>query len=371
VIAILLFAALSLPAQDSRKLSETMEPVAPAQVLAWHLEGLTGEEIRDELNRHGLTERPDEALLSALSAAGADAETIRFVQQTKAPRKIWKLELRLPSPTDYLYEIAGAILFNDRQRALERILAEAEKQPQSADVHLIYAQIARGEQDWITAYGQATQAVVLNPGSPYAHGLRSTICYHSFLRECALREAQEFVRLRPEDASAYIVLGHAQEMLRNYGAALQAFAEAKELHPAYGAIYAGEGACYWRLAAFEKAVKAYEEAIRRDERNVEYYGELAQVYLTEGDAGRAIEVLKKAKELAPDRLEILMALGNAYLVAKRYDSAVEEYRELLDQAPDAEAARAQLIQALLAQGHKSEAERVAIEPQAQDLLMPR
>jgi hypothetical protein len=36
--------------------------------LAWQLDGLTQEEIRFEVRRHGLTEYPVVALLSALSA---------------------------------------------------------------------------------------------------------------------------------------------------------------------------------------------------------------------------------------------------------------------------------------------------------------
>lgn len=71
---------------------------------------LTQEEIREEVSAHGLTTYPDIALLSALSAAGADAETIRAMQHAPGPRSRWGLALKVPKPTDYLYEIGGAVM---------------------------------------------------------------------------------------------------------------------------------------------------------------------------------------------------------------------------------------------------------------------
>jgi tetratricopeptide (TPR) repeat protein len=361
VIHLLLFAALALPPQQAGKTPEADAPVAPEQVLAWQLEGLTQEEIRDEVGDRGLTERPEEALLSAVSAAGADAETIRALRETKAPRNLWKLGLRLPKPTDYLYEIAGALLWRDEAAALQAIQSEAEKQPRNPDVHLVYAHLARREEDWITAYGEATKAVALAPEWPYAHALRSTICYHSQLVECAVREAMQFVKMRPEDAAAYIVLGHARGMQGMYEEALEAYTWAEKFHPGYNAIYAGRGAVYEREGELENAAKSYEQAIRLDGKNFEYYRELAQVYWREGDAKRAIEMLQHAKELAPERLEILLALGDAYLRIEKYDLAIGEYREVLEMAPDAEPVKVRLAKALRAEGRMAEASQVLPE----------
>jgi len=63
VIGLVLFAALSIPPQQSSPPPEVTGPVAPEQVLAWQLEGLTQEEIRDEVRKRGLTEYPEIALL--------------------------------------------------------------------------------------------------------------------------------------------------------------------------------------------------------------------------------------------------------------------------------------------------------------------
>lgn len=367
MITVVLFAALAIPAQQGSATPETNAPVAPEQVLAWQLEGLTQEEIREEVTRHGLTQCADDRLLNALSSTRTDAETIRVVKQANAPCTIWKLGLRLPGPTDYLYEMAGAISRGDREQALQTMQDEVGNQPRNPDVRLIYAYLLRSSEDWIMAYGEATEAVALSPQSPYAHALRSTICYHSRLPECALREAMVFVKLRAEDARAYIVLGNAREIQGQDGEALHAYIEARRLRPGCAEIYAGLGRVYARGGQFEKAAGAFDEAIRLDGNEAEYYGELAQVYQAEGYMRQAIKNWKKAKELAPERVELLLALANAYVAAEHYTEAIREYRELLEKAPELDSVRPQLAKALQAEGRAEEADKVYRNPEELNL----
>lgn len=358
VITLVLLAALAIPPQQGKVTRKEDGPVPPEQALAWQLEGLTQEEIREEVGRRGLTECAEDPLLSALSAARADVETVQAVKHAKAPCTLWKLGLKLPRPTDYLYEVAGALLWNDWEHALQTMQAEASKQPENAEVRLIYAHFLRMAEDWIAAYGEATAAVRLAPQSPYTHAQRSTICFHSHLMECAVREAMVFVKMRPEDASAYIVLGHAREIQGLDDEALQAYAQAKRLHAGYADIHAGIGRVYARQGEFEKAVASFGEAIRLDGREAEYFVELAQVYQAEGYMRPAIENWKQAKQLEPARPRILLGLGNAYLAAERYPEAIKEYQELLASTPDDEGAREQLAKALRADGRGEEAAQV-------------
>lgn len=147
MITLVLFAALAIPPQQVTAIPETNAPIAPEQALAWQLEGLTQEEIREEVTRHGLTQCADDRLLNALSSARADAETIRVVKQAKAPCTVWKLGLRLPGPTDYLYEVASAIFRGDREQALQTMQDEvsksAAKSGRATDLRVSFAHVAR------------------------------------------------------------------------------------------------------------------------------------------------------------------------------------------------------------------------------------
>ena len=362
VLTFLLFAALTIPPQQNLTTNEEKSPVAPEQVLAWQLEGLTPEEIREEVGSHGLATYPDIAFLSALSAAGADAETIRAVQHAPGPRNRWGLALRLPKPTDYLYEVAGAILWNDWEHAILTVQGESQRQSNDPNVQLVYAHVLSVGEDWIAAFGAATRAVALAPQSPYAHGVRSTVCYHSHLPECALREAAAFVQLRPMDAAAYIALAHAREVEGEFNEALAALEKAEKLQSGYAEIYATRGRVFAGMGEYEKAMHAFERAIQVDGKDFRFHLQFARLYLAEGYNRQAIGELKAAKELAPNRPEVLFALGSAYLAQERYEAAAKEFRELLGLQPDLEAAREQLAKVLRAEGRFQDAEQVLTEP---------
>jgi tetratricopeptide (TPR) repeat protein len=96
-----------------------------------------------------------------------------------------------------------------------------------------------------------------------------------------------------------------------------------------------------------------------DGQTAEYRYELGQVYPVEGYARKAIEAFKEAKMLTPTRPEILLALGNAYLLDEHYPEAVRELQELLESAPDYEIAWAQPEKALRAEGPVAQASQIS------------
>jgi len=358
VLTLILFAAFAAPNPQSVSEPQANLRVAPEQVLIWQLQGLTQEEIRDEVARRGLLQCADEALLNTLVVAGVDAETVRAVKQSKAPCSVWKLGLRLPRDSDYLYEITQATRWGDWDYALQLIQIEASKHPRNADVRLIYAHFLEMAEDWITAYGEASAVVELAPALPYAHALRSTICYHSRLAECAAREATVFLKMRPADAAAYIVLGHARELQGYDSEALLAYTEARKRNAKCAEPYAGIGRVYARAGEFEKALGALQEAVRLDNgQTAEYFVDLAEIYQAEGCLSEAISQWKKAREIEPERPQILLGLANAYLEAEHYSEAIAEYKKLMHSAPEVDV-RAQLAMALRAAGRDEEASRL-------------
>lgn len=85
---------------------------------------------------------------------------------------------------------------------------------------------------------------------------------------------------------------------------------------------------------------ALEQAIEMEKGKVpECSCELAQLYLAEGYARKAIEVLRCAKDENPDDLRVSVALGDAHFGDEQYAEAVREDREALEEVPDPEIAR--------------------------------
>jgi tetratricopeptide (TPR) repeat protein len=88
------------------------------------------------------------------------------------------------------------------------------------------------------------------------------------------------------------------------------------------------------MGEFEKSLAAFEEAIPMEKGYApEYSCELAQVYLVEGYTRKAIEVLRAAKDQSPDRIDVLLALGCAYMANEQYDATAKEFRKVLKGAP--------------------------------------
>jgi tetratricopeptide (TPR) repeat protein len=200
------------------------------------------------------------------------------------------------------------------------------------------------------------------PEWPYAHGLRSAICYHAGLSDCAVREARLFVKLRPEDATAYIALGRGLEAHGNFVESLQAYREAERLHAGYSTIYEGMGRVFAQTGQSDNAVAAFEHAIAMEKGDApEYSCELAQLYMADGDTQKAIATLQQAKRQNPDRLDVILALGSAYLADKQYPAAIQEFRAVLTTDPDSEPARDQFAEALRASGRSDEANRLYVD----------
>ena len=82
----------------------------------------------------------------------------------------------------------------------------------------------------------------------------------------------------------------------------------------------------------------------------------------QGYARKAVETLQRAKEKTPERVDLWLALGTAYLADERYAAAAREFRDVLETAPDSEIAKAQLVKALRADGRNREADSVYRDP---------
>jgi Flp pilus assembly protein TadD len=80
-----------------------------------------------------------------------------------------------------------------------------------------------------------------------------------------------------------------------------------------------------------------------------------------GNIDEGVLNLRKAKEAAPDRLDIRQNLGAAYCNSGRHAEAIVEFEELLQIDPDWNMARGCLAKSLKAVGRLEEAQKVLDE----------
>jgi Flp pilus assembly protein TadD len=80
-----------------------------------------------------------------------------------------------------------------------------------------------------------------------------------------------------------------------------------------------------------------------------------KAHLKDGRAAQATVALEKAKRRAPDQASIREALGIAYFRIRRYDEAADEFRAMLELAPNDDYAHYALGRCLEKQGRAHEA----------------
>lgn len=89
----------------------------------------------------------------------------------------------------------------------------------------------------------------------------------------------------------------------------------------------------------EFAGLAAEQAIKEQPNNVRALEFVGTYYLQQGNLPRAIELLERARELAPNRHNNLYLLGYAYTNSEQFEKAKEVFRYAYEQKPEVDKAR--------------------------------
>jgi len=131
--------------------------------------------------------------------------------------------------------------------------------------------------------------------------------------------------------------------------------EASVLDPTNARAHEMMGLAYFNLRLYGNAGKSLGLAISLDPKNVDLYLEIAMVYRTQGQDGPAEEMLLKAAQIAPDRIEPALELGTLYLDNKKLDKADDEVETVLKSHPNSGAAYRLKGKILLARGKKEDA----------------
>jgi len=98
---------------------------------------------------------------------------------------------------------------------------------------------------------------------------------------------------------------------------------------AYG--YEILGRYYHDVEDYQNSVRNYEKAAQYDQLNWRRHYSVAMEYLNLKDSERALKKLRKAQELKPDEVMILMELGLLYRTMGQTDSALIMFKELYQQ----------------------------------------
>ncbi len=195
-------------------------------------------------------------------------------------------------------------------------------------------------------------AVKADPKSPYFHkglgvawGQMADRCRDPKCRESALREsvaaARKAIELNPYYVDARNDLGTAllRAGRREEGRKelLTAFNDPTNPSPALTARNLGQS--YVEDKNFSEAVNWYQAAVSRDKNYTEGWIGLADVLLAQGRGDEAIRQLEAGMRTLPDDMNMLVALGEAYYRAGRFDEAKPRLETVAAKDPGGPAGR--------------------------------
>lgn len=180
----------------------------------------------------------------------------------------------------------------------------------------------------------------------------------TFLQQQRYAEAalvlQRRLRLPDATSTLWSQYGDALDGAVRTREAVEAYRKALELDPESTLIRYGLGYLYWKLYRYEEAERELTEVLRRDSKDPRAAFTLGDLYLTQGDAKRALPLLETAAAAYPDEFDTRHALGRALVLAGNAKRGIEELQAAVNLDGTIADGHFQLGRALIRAGSEAE-----------------
>lgn len=130
-----------------------------------------------------------------------------------------------------------------------------------------------------------------------AYGLRLLAWRAEGFHRFALEDADEWLRITPNDPEAHYRRGVVLSEMTHFQEAIASFDRALRIQPGAADALADRGTAYAGLGQHERAMRDFAEALRLDPRNVLAYTNRAELHNAMGNIEAELEDLEKAAAL--------------------------------------------------------------------------
>jgi len=319
-----LLVLLSMPVTSGAQTS----PAKLEQVRAYY-------ESAGRLEKEGKWSEAEQAWRAALGLANDDARAwtnlgVALSRQNKvneaieAWRKAISLDPKLPGP----YFNLGLTLVrkNDFADAITPLRQALAIEPANDGARRALALALIGTERFQEASREIAQLLFRLPQDAPLLELAA----QSFLRQRRYAEAatvlERRLRLPNVKSSLWSEYGDALDGTGRTPEAVAAYGKAVELDPESTLTRYGLGYLYWKLYQYDDAERELLEVLRRDAKDPRASFTLGDLYLTKGDAQRALPHLEIAREAYPNEFDTRFALGRALLLTGNIERGIEELR---------------------------------------------
>jgi tetratricopeptide (TPR) repeat protein len=260
-----------------------------------------------------------------------------------------------------------------RDEALPHFRRAVEQRPDYAEALTQIGVIAKDGGDGAQALRMFEAAIKINPRFFDARYYRGTVLGTLGRVDDAIAELRSALALAPDNANAHYALGNALERSARENEALEEFAKATELAPSLIEAHRGLNALAWQMGRKDIAMVSYARARTRIGDRPELLLSEAEQRLMLGQAAASEELLRRARDVAPEREEVTALLGRALMLGKKYDESIALLESVIRDEPVLLFRHQWLAETLLLAGRAPEAAALAqrglkISPYDQTLL---
>lgn len=212
------------------------------------------------------------------------------------------------------------------------------------------------------AFDEALQvldrALALNPGFFDAHYYRSTTLAALERDEDAIASFRKTLALKPNSPEARHALGGVLLKLRRENEAFEEFGKAIDASPGFLPAHREYNALAWQMGWHDRNLKSYGEARARVGDTPDLLLAEAEQRLRHHEIHNAERLLRRAVERAPERPDVLNALGRSLALRRAYGESIPIFRRALALDPKATINHRELAIALMQNGEAGEARDV-------------
>lgn len=151
--------------------------------------------------------------------------------------------------------------------------------------------------------------------------------------EDAVKAFNDAIEQNPDDPIGYINFGNLLAAMNEIERAERFFQKAITLDEKAATAYYGLANLYYNSERYIEAAKLYQKSIEHGIQGADAYFMLAKSFERENQHKLALPYMQRAKELAPDDLQIRLSYGILLCTLEMFDMAKPELEYVIEQDP--------------------------------------
>jgi tetratricopeptide (TPR) repeat protein len=209
------------------------------------------------------------------------------------------------------------------------------------DPDFAFAHLCLGQTDYTLGYieegnAEFEKAMSLREKTTEKERMRIEAAYAEYIEadpEKGFRILSEIARKYPKEKWAYLMLGSYYRRRNDFDKALDAYNIALKLDPDYGLVFNGLGYLYGDREEFDKAVEYFEKYAAASPGDANPLDSIAELYFKMGDLDKAITKYREALETKPDFFGAYWRISYIFALKEDYAEAVNWQNRYIDVAP--------------------------------------